>query len=163
MTWRYSLKIWQAAKHYKQLPYTFIYLIGFFLLADVRLLDHPSALGPPTHVLPLQGLNTTVALVAICQNDKFSFSFLQTTYLGLAQAITSTISTLTFWYVQRYFKIPTKKMVHNEPFYLIFNAQFFWPTVYRDKRCNCIDTSLGHDRYLDAEIWVSWPEVLSLG
>lgn len=38
-----------------------------------------------------QGLNTTGTLVSICQNDKFSFSFLQNTYLGLAQAITSTM------------------------------------------------------------------------
>ncbi|KAH0840203.1 MFS general substrate transporter [Lanmaoa asiatica] len=57
-----------------------------------------------------QGLNTTGTLVAICQNDKFSFSFLQNTYLGLSQAITSTISTLGFWYIQRYWKISTKKM-----------------------------------------------------
>ncbi|KAI9574371.1 MFS general substrate transporter [Boletus coccyginus] len=56
------------------------------------------------------GLNTTGTLVSICQNDKFSFSFLQSTYLGLSQAITSTISTLVFWYVQRYWKISTKKM-----------------------------------------------------
>ena len=58
----------------------------------------------------MQGLNTTGTLVSICQNDKFSFSFLQNTYLGLAQAITSTISTLGFWYIQRYWKIPTKTM-----------------------------------------------------
>jgi len=38
----------------------------------------------------LQGLNTTGTLVAICQNDHFQFSFLQNTYLGLAQAVTST-------------------------------------------------------------------------
>ena len=48
--------------------------------------------------------------MSICQNDKFQFSFLQNTYLGLAQAITSTISTLGFWYIQRYWKIPTKTM-----------------------------------------------------
>ncbi|KIM46588.1 hypothetical protein M413DRAFT_259322 [Hebeloma cylindrosporum] len=83
-------QIWAACKQYKQLPYTFIYLFAFFLLAD--------------------GLNTTGTLVAICQNDKFSFSFLQNTYLGLSQAITSTLSTLGFWYFQRYFKISTKKM-----------------------------------------------------
>ena len=58
----------------------------------------------------MQGLNTTGTLVSICQNDKFQFSFLQNTYLGLAQAITSTISTLGFWYIQRYWKIPTKTM-----------------------------------------------------
>jgi len=83
-------QIWAALKQYKSLPNTFIYLFSFFLLAD--------------------GLNTTGTLVAICQNDKFSFSFLQNTYLGLAQAITSTMSTLGFWYFQRYFKISTKKM-----------------------------------------------------
>ncbi|KAH7926783.1 MFS general substrate transporter [Leucogyrophana mollusca] len=83
-------QIWAAMKTYKHLPYTFVYLIGFFLLAD--------------------GLNTTGTLVSICQNDKFSFSFLQNTYLGLSQAITSTISTLGFWYIQKYWKISTKKM-----------------------------------------------------
>lgn len=83
-------QIWAALKTYKHLPYTFVYLFSFFLLAD--------------------GLNTTGTLVAICQNNKFSFSFLQNTYLGLSQAITSTISTLTFWYIQRYWKISTKKM-----------------------------------------------------
>ncbi|KXN81849.1 Autophagy-related protein 22-1 [Leucoagaricus sp. SymC.cos] len=83
-------QIWLAVKQYKKLPYTFIYLFSFFLLAD--------------------GLNTTGTLVSICQNDKFEFSFLQNTYLGLAQAITSTASTLGFWYIQRYWKISTKKM-----------------------------------------------------
>jgi len=83
-------QIWEASKQYKKLPYTFIYLFAFFLLAD--------------------GLNTTGTLVSICQNDKFSFSFLQNTYLGLSQAITSTISTLGFWYIQRYWKISTKRM-----------------------------------------------------
>ncbi|KAH9972936.1 autophagy-related protein 22-like protein [Lactifluus volemus] len=81
---------WAALKQYKELPYTFTYLIAFFFLAD--------------------GLNTTGTLVAICQNDKFSFSFLQVTYLGLAQAATSTASTLGFWYIQRHWKISTKKM-----------------------------------------------------
>ncbi|KAJ3522913.1 hypothetical protein NMY22_g11679 [Coprinellus aureogranulatus] len=83
-------QIWLACKQYRRLPNTFMYLFGFFLLAD--------------------GLNTTGTLVAICQNDKFSFSFLQNTYLGLAQAITSTASTLGFWYIQRYWKISTKRM-----------------------------------------------------
>ncbi|TEB37124.1 hypothetical protein FA13DRAFT_1880245 [Coprinellus micaceus] len=83
-------QIWLACKQYRLLPNTFIYLFGFFLLAD--------------------GLNTTGTLVSICQNDKFSFSFLQNTYLGLAQAITSTASTLGFWYIQRYWKISTKRM-----------------------------------------------------
>jgi len=83
-------QIWAALKTYKDLPYTFIYLVSFFLLAD--------------------GLNTTGTLVSICQNNKFNFSFLQNTYLGLAQAITSTASTLGFWYIQKWWKISTKKM-----------------------------------------------------
>lgn len=61
----------------------------------------------------MQGLNTTGTLISICQNDKFDFSFLQNTYLGLAQAITSTMSTLGFWYIQKYWKISTKKMVRS--------------------------------------------------
>lgn len=78
-------------KQYKKLPYTFVYLAAYFLLADA--------------------LNTTGTLVSICQNDKYSFSFLQNTYLGLSQAFTSIASTLGFWYIQRYYKINTKKMV----------------------------------------------------
>ncbi|KAF8338471.1 MFS general substrate transporter [Amanita rubescens] len=83
-------QIWLVLKQYKKLPYTFVYLFAFFLLAD--------------------GLNTTGTLVFICQNDKFSFSFLQNTYLGLTQALASTASMLGFWYIQRYFKISTKRM-----------------------------------------------------
>jgi MFS-type transporter involved in bile tolerance (Atg22 family) len=83
-------QIWMAFRQYKQLPNTFIYLFAFFLLAD--------------------GLNTTGTLVSICQNAKFQFSFLQNTYLGLSQAITSTAATLGYWYIQRYWKISTKKM-----------------------------------------------------
>jgi hypothetical protein len=64
-----------------------------------------------------QGLNTTGILVVICQNDKFKFSFLQNTYLGLAQAVTSTASTLGFYYIQRYWKISTKKMVWPLPLF----------------------------------------------
>ncbi|KAF8488509.1 MFS general substrate transporter [Russula emetica] len=79
-----------ALKQYKKIPHTFLYLFAYFLLAD--------------------GLNTTGLLVVICQNDKFKFSFLQNTYLGLAQAVTSTASTLGFYYIQRYWKISTKKM-----------------------------------------------------
>ena len=101
-------KIWAAFKTYKQLPYTFIYLFSFFLLADVS--GTISATVSHTQYR-LQGLNTTGTLISICQNDRFSFSFLQNTYLGLAQAITSTISTLGFWYIQKYWKISTKKMV----------------------------------------------------
>ena len=138
-------QIWHALKQYRKLPFTFVYLFAFFLLADVRMRvplhpplppipltpsrpspahsphNHRSVPLPslrPTTIASLsqlaprpQGLNTTGTLVSICQNDKFEFSFLQNTYLGLSQAITSTISTLGFWYIQKYWKIGTKKMV----------------------------------------------------
>jgi len=58
-----------------------------------------------------QGFNTSLTLVLICQNEKFDFSFLTLTYLGLLQGVTCTIGTFGFWYVQRYWKISTKKMV----------------------------------------------------
>ena len=83
----------------------------------------------------MQGLNTTSTLVAICQNDKFSFSFLQTTYLGLAQAVPSALSTLGFWYFQKYFKIRTKNMVRHEIVFPIHqielerNAQLMSTTI----------------------------------
>ncbi|KIM52632.1 hypothetical protein SCLCIDRAFT_32528 [Scleroderma citrinum Foug A] len=83
-------QIWAALKTYKDLPYTFIYLFSIFLLAD--------------------GVNTTSALVGICQNAKFDFSFLTLTYLALSQAVTSTLSTFVLWHIQRYWKISTKKM-----------------------------------------------------
>ena len=100
----------------------------------------------------MQGLNTTGTLVSICQNDKFSFSFLQNTYLGLAQAITSTASTLGFWYIQRYWKISTKRMV-------TLSSGYFWrcandDVVRSDERRYDVDTFVGYDWYLDAEVRV---------
>jgi len=83
-------QVWLVLKQWRKLPFTFMYLFAFFLLSD--------------------GLNTTGTLITICQNDQFSFSFLQSTYLGLAQAFTSVASTLGFWWIQKYWKIPTKKM-----------------------------------------------------
>ncbi|KAH9947214.1 MFS general substrate transporter [Amylocystis lapponica] len=100
--------IWAALKQYKKLPYTFTYLVAFFLLAD--------------------GLNTTGTLINICQNDKFEFSFCTTPIWasprpphprsGITGLSPSPVrhrsrtarSTLGFWYIQKYWKIPTKKM-----------------------------------------------------
>ncbi|TFK64245.1 MFS general substrate transporter [Pluteus cervinus] len=84
-------QIWATLKEYKRLPYTFIYLFGFFLLAD--------------------GLNTTLVLIFICQNATFTFSFLENTYLTLAQTLAGAAGMLGFWYIQRYWKISTKKML----------------------------------------------------
>lgn len=83
-------QVYLAIVEIRHLPQTFTYLLAFFMLAD--------------------GLNTTTTLVSIIQNEVISFSFLQLTYLGLAQAVTSTISTFSFWYIQQYFGIRTKPM-----------------------------------------------------
>ncbi|KAF8530048.1 MFS general substrate transporter [Hysterangium stoloniferum] len=83
-------QIWVAVKSYRRLPYTFLYLISTFMLAD--------------------GSNTTISLVSICQNNQFQLSFLQTTYLGLSQALTSTLSAYGSWYIQKHYKISAKKM-----------------------------------------------------
>ncbi|KAI9631126.1 hypothetical protein KEM48_013262 [Puccinia striiformis f. sp. tritici PST-130] len=79
-----------AFKNAAQLPYTFTYLVAFFLLAD--------------------GLNTSGTLISIVQSNTVNFSFLENTYLGISQAITSIISTLGFWYIQKNWKLKTKNM-----------------------------------------------------
>ena len=66
-----------AVKEIRKLPQTFIYLGGFFLLAD--------------------GLNTTGTMVNIVQNNNIAFSFLDFTYLGLVQAGCSVLSLYAFW------------------------------------------------------------------
>jgi hypothetical protein len=83
-------QIWTALMQYRRLPYTFIYLFSFFLLAD--------------------GLNTTGTMVGIVQNKHVEFSFLVNTYLGITQACCSIISCYAFWYIQRWRALPTKRM-----------------------------------------------------
>lgn len=88
-----------AVKEMKHLPQTFIYLVAFFLLAD--------------------GLNTTGTLISIIQADRVRFSFLQITYLGMAQASCSIISTFSFWYIQRWLNISTKHMFQVTNFFSV--------------------------------------------
>ena len=57
-----------------------------------------------------QGVNTTLALVQICQNAQFRFSFLKTTYLNIVELDAATISIVMYWYMQRHWKIDLKKM-----------------------------------------------------
>ncbi|KLT41595.1 MFS general substrate transporter [Cutaneotrichosporon oleaginosum] len=97
-------QIGAAIRHYKRLPYTFVYLCAFFLLAD--------------------GLNTTTAMVGIVQNQHIHFSFLQNTYLGLAQACTSIISVHAYWAFQKWRKIRTKRMFQVTNFFTVFIP--FW-------------------------------------
>jgi len=92
--------------------------------------------------------------VSICQNDKFEFSFLQNTYLGLSQALTSTASTLGFWYIQKYWKISTKKMASefrdtsNVTVVSLIALVCCHECVYNPH------SILGHVGYLDRKDWV---------
>ncbi|KAL2813172.1 autophagy-related protein 22-like protein [Aspergillus granulosus] len=97
-------QIWLALRKIRSLPQTLLYYVAYFLLAD--------------------GLNTTGTLVSIIQNSSINFSFLQLTYLGITQAMCSIISTLGFWYLQRHFNIPTKRMFLITNFFSVFIP--FW-------------------------------------
>ncbi|KAH9986336.1 autophagy-related protein 22-like protein [Russula compacta] len=83
-------QIWLSLRQCRKLPNTFIYLIAYFLLAD--------------------SINTMMTLVKICQNLEFSFSFKQNAYLDLVLGSVSTVGVITYWYIQRYWKIDAKKM-----------------------------------------------------
>ncbi|KAI9467370.1 autophagy-related protein 22-like protein [Lactarius psammicola] len=87
-------QIFAALKQYKKLPHTFAYLFSIFLLSGRG----------------IQGLSTTFTLVAICQNDQFTFSFLQNTYLSLVRVVTCAASVVASWYIQRHWKIDIKLM-----------------------------------------------------
>ena len=109
----------------------------------------------------IQGLNTTGTLVSICQNDKFSFSFLKNTYLGLAQAFTSTAATLGFWYIQRYFKFSTKTMVNKFYLGLSLTLLIFLLEVCCHQYSDYFNPAVGHDRNLDTEVRVGLYRFLS--
>jgi hypothetical protein len=51
-----------------------------------------------------------VTLVQICQNIRFNFDFIDYAYLGLVQGGASVVGTVMYWYIQRYWKIDSKKM-----------------------------------------------------
>ena len=51
--------------------------------------------------------------MSVMQNDKVNFSFVEGTYLGIAQAIPSIVGTWGFWRIQRYWRINTKTMVRR--------------------------------------------------
>ena len=141
----------EALRQYKQLPNTFVYIFAFFLLADVRSSCYFMRCGNQN--ICGQGLNTTGMLIAICQNDRFSFSFLQNTYLGLAQAITSALSTFGFWYVQKHWRIGTKTMVRSDvqaPLEMLMTH-----AVRCHKHCDGADSIVGNDWDLDGPLRVN--------
>ncbi|KAI9447658.1 autophagy-related protein 22-like protein [Lactarius indigo] len=81
-------QIFVALKQYKKLPNTFAYLFSIFLLSD--------------------GVTTTLVLVTICQNEQFTFSFLQNTYLTLVRVAACGASVVASWYIQRHWKLDIK-------------------------------------------------------
>ncbi|KAH9053260.1 MFS general substrate transporter [Lactarius vividus] len=84
-------QIFIAVKEYRKLPHTFTYLFSIFFIFG--------------------SLDASSILVLIRQNEQFTFSFLRSTYLNLVQGVTAAASVVTFWYVQRYWKIDIKTMV----------------------------------------------------
>jgi MFS-type transporter involved in bile tolerance (Atg22 family) len=113
-------QVWLAFREIRSLPWTFIYLLAFFLLADGL---NTSGLFPlhftsSNRQVCLRNLIGT--LVSIIQNEQIEFSFLQLTYLGITQAVTSIASTFGFWYFQKYFKIKTKPMFLVTNFFSVF-------------------------------------------
>ncbi|KAG1831185.1 vacuole effluxer Atg22 like-domain-containing protein [Suillus subalutaceus] len=100
-------QIWATLKTYKHLPYTFAYLFSFFLLADVLF----GCLSPDPR-LTFSWTRAEYYRDSRCHLPEQQVRFLVPAkyLLGLSQAIASTISTLVFWYIQRYWKISTKKM-----------------------------------------------------
>lgn len=80
-----------AVAQRKHLPYTFVYLTGFFLLAD--------------------GINTTGALIRVLQARQTHFSFLSITLLNLSQAFFSILSCYLYLYVQKRHQLSSKRML----------------------------------------------------
>jgi len=106
-----------------------------------------------TQIFFIKGFNTTTTLVLICQNDQFSFGFLKITYLYLAQAITSIASLFGFWFVQKHFKISTKKMVSILSIPRERSSNII--AVCRNKCLVSFNSSVGHDRNLVSKFRVS--------
>jgi cell division protein FtsL len=91
------------------LPYTFIFIFSGFIISDVGVVVIAHRV--TTDLWRMQGLGTTGTLVSICQNEQFTFSFLQNTYLYLVQVVTCAASIVATWYIQRHWEIDVKKIV----------------------------------------------------
>lgn len=84
-------QVWIALKESKKLRYTFLYIISYFISSDA--------------------FNTTGQLITVVQNKVTSFSTPQATAFGLSNAAGSIVGCLSFWYIQKWFKISTKTML----------------------------------------------------
>ncbi|KAI9568217.1 autophagy-related protein 22-like protein [Boletus coccyginus] len=88
-----------AIKECMRLKQTFLYLIFYFLMGDV--------------------LNTTVTVVATLQNSVITYSTLELTLLLIVGIVTQALGIYGFWLVQKKYKIPTKKMLSFNVFWIL--------------------------------------------
>jgi hypothetical protein len=65
-----------------------------------------------------------VTLVHICQNVRFTFSFVENTYLSVVLVSTQGISIIAFWHIQRHWKIDSMKMARLLAFYSLSQKDF---------------------------------------
>ncbi|KAI9205630.1 autophagy-related protein 22-like protein [Polychytrium aggregatum] len=79
-----------AVKLWRRLPQAWLYIIGFFFFAD--------------------GNATMGILVGNLQNNFVSFNTLTNNLYTFAQAGTSVLGCIVFWWVGNHFKVPTKRM-----------------------------------------------------
>ena len=68
------------------------------------------------------------------------------------------MSTLGFWYIQRYLKISTKKMVRKIDSVQLRRRIDIDDLVHRDERCHDTHPTVGYDWNLDAKVWVRFIE-----
>lgn len=82
---------WQMLRHAPRLSQTWLYLVGYFFLAD--------------------GYATTNQLVNLCQNSIVSYNTIVSTKLYIVDGIANAVGIAVLWAAQRYWRIPTKPML----------------------------------------------------
>ncbi|CAK7216173.1 hypothetical protein SCUCBS95973_002719 [Sporothrix curviconia] len=82
---------WQLLRHAPRLNQTWLYLAGYFLLAD--------------------GYATTNQLVGLCQYSIVSYNTIVSTKLYIVDGIANAVGIGLLWAAQRYWRIPTKPML----------------------------------------------------
>ncbi|BFZ57679.1 hypothetical protein PYCC9005_004732 [Savitreella phatthalungensis] len=114
---------WRTFRSFLRLSQTFVCLIAYFIFVD--------------------GMNTIGTLIGIEQNNIIEFSFLQSTYVNLLQAICSVIGCVGFLAIQRRFDIRIKTMFQWTNSFILFTA--VWGCI------GCFNHSVGyHSKW---EIW----------
>ncbi|EFX05301.1 autophagy protein [Grosmannia clavigera kw1407] len=82
---------WQLLRHCRKLGQTWLYLCGYFMLAD--------------------GYATSNQLVGLCQNSIVSYNTIISTELYIVAGISNVVGIAILWAVQRYWRISTKPML----------------------------------------------------